>query len=97
MADSVLATVLDPDGRAVELTVDRWDHIVSSHPELAPLRDEILETMATPSRRRRGPTIGEHWFYSENRGPSHWLNVVVRYGSIDRGRIVTAFARRSMP
>ena len=97
MTDGVVATVVDPDGRVVYLTADRWAHVVEGHPELAGFQNEVLEAVATPSRQRPGPTMGERWFYSENRGPSRWLKVVVRYDSIDRGRIVTAFARRSMP
>jgi hypothetical protein len=34
---TVLAQVVDPDGRRVELTVERWNHIVDEHdghPEL---------------------------------------------------------------
>jgi hypothetical protein len=27
-------TSIDPDGRLVELTTERWDHIVAGHPEL---------------------------------------------------------------
>jgi hypothetical protein len=97
MADGVLATVVDPDGRVVDLTAERWAHIVEGHPELAHFRSEILETVAAPAGQRLGPTIGEHWSYGESRGSSRWLKVVVRYESIDRGQIVTAFARRSMP
>jgi hypothetical protein len=96
MAEDVVASVIDPDGRAVKLTVERWEHIVTGHPEVATFQDQVMETVAMPSRRRFGPT-GEEWFYGENRGPSRWLKVVVRYDSIDRGRIMTAFARRSMP
>lgn len=35
---TVLAQVVDPDGRRVELTVERWEHIVDDrdgHPELS--------------------------------------------------------------
>ena len=97
MPGSVLATVLDPDGRTVELAAERWRHITYGHPELARYRAEVLETVRMPSRRWSGPTVGEEWFYRETVGPSRWLKVVVRYESIDRGWIVTAFGRRRMP
>jgi hypothetical protein len=90
-------SVLDPDGRTVELTRERWWHITRGHPELADHQAEVLETVRTPIRRRPGPTVGEEWFYRQNVGPSRWLKVVVRYEAIDRGWIVTAFARRRMP
>jgi carbonic anhydrase len=97
MADGLPATTVDPDGRTVALTAERWGHITEGHPELAAYQTEILETVRVPSRRRPGPTLGEQWFYREDVGPSRWLKVVVRFESIDRGIILTAFARRSMP
>jgi hypothetical protein len=97
LVSQILATVIDPDGRGVDLIEERWEHIMSSHPELAGRRADVLDTVRVPSRRLLGPTVGEEWFYRENIGPSRWLKVVVRYDSIERGRIVTAFARRSMP
>jgi hypothetical protein len=80
-----------------EVTEERWAHITDGHPELARLRDEVLETVRAPSPRRPRPTLGEEWFYREGVGPSRWLKAVVRYESIERGWIVTAFARRRMP
>jgi hypothetical protein len=97
MAREVPATVVDPDGRTVELTRERWAHVTTGHPELADYEGEVLETVRTPTRRRSGPTVGEEWFYQENVGPSRWLKVVVSYEAVDRGWIVTAFARRRMP
>jgi hypothetical protein len=43
-----------------------------------------------------GRVVGEEWFYLEAAGASRWLKVVVH---CERGarRVVTAFARRSMP
>jgi hypothetical protein len=97
MSDAAAATVVDPDGRAVALTEERWAHITDGHPELAHFRDEVLETVRAPDKRLAGPTPGEAWFYKQSVGPSRWLKVVVRYESIERGWIVTAFARRRMP
>lgn len=97
MPEGIFATVVDPDGRRVDLTEERWAHITDGHPELARYRNEVLETVRAPSRRGRGHTAGEEWFYRERTGPSRWLKVVVRYEATGRGWIVTAFARRSMP
>jgi hypothetical protein len=97
MSDDAPASVVDPDGRAVELTEERWAHITGGHPELVRFRDEVLGTVRAPDRRLAGPTLGEAWFYKENVGPSRWLKVVVHYESGERGWIVTAFARRRMP
>ena len=62
MTNEAPATVIDPDGRLVVLTAERWTHILRGHPELSPFRGEILDTVAMPTRHLLGPTIGEHWF-----------------------------------
>ena len=59
MTDGMAATVVDPDGRTIELTEERWAHITAGHPELARHQGEVLETVRTPTRRRLGPTLGE--------------------------------------
>lgn len=94
----VLASITDPDGRLVELTAERWQHITDpdSHPELAPYRDEVLRAVSAPDMRRPGREPNEKWFFLEGAGPSEWLQVVVAYKE-ERGWIVTAFARRANP
>ena len=42
---------VDPDGRRVLLDVAAWRHIVGEHPELAPHRDAVIATVATPDHR----------------------------------------------
>jgi hypothetical protein len=88
--------VADPDGRPVALTDERWAHIVGGHPELAPHRDDVIHAVQAPDHRRAGRRASEEWFYSEDVGPSRFLKVVVAYDDL-QGRIITAFARRSMP
>jgi|SRR3954447_13124200 hypothetical protein len=97
MAEEAIASVVDPEGRTVDLTAGRWAHITDGHPELAPFQDQVLDSVRAPSHRRPGRTPGEEWFYAEAIGPSRWLKVVVRYETTGRGWIVTAFARRSLP
>ena len=97
MSDAAAVKVVDPDGRMVELTDERWAHIADGHPELTRSRVEVLETVRTPDQRMAGRAVGEAWFYKQHVGPSRWLKVVVRYESSGRGWIVTAFARRRMP
>jgi len=97
MADEMTVSVLDPDGRSVVLSEGRWAHVTDGHPELHNFRKEVLETVQAPSRRLPGRALSEEWFYKADVGPSRWLKVVVRYDPSDSGRIVTAFARRSLP
>lgn len=98
MADGndALVSVLDPDGRLVELSSERWLHILDGHPELAGHVESVAQAVREPDRRLSGHLEDEEWFYLAGAGPSRWLKVVVHYEG-DRGRIVTAFGRRSMP
>jgi hypothetical protein len=91
-----LATATDPDGFIVELTAERWQHILDGHPELGPFRHLVLRAVANPDRRIAGRFADESWFYLTTDRPSRWLKVVVRYAG-DRGTIATAFPRRSFP
>jgi hypothetical protein len=93
---TVRATIDDFDGRPVQLTEERWDHIVERHPEILMLEETVLQAVQTPDAHMSGRLANEEWFYLRTERPSNWLKVVVTYVE-DRGQIVTAFARRSMP
>lgn len=93
---TVVARATDADGRVVELTEERWRHITSGHPELSGLQDALMRAVEAPERRLSGPAAEEEWLYVSGVGPSRWLKVVVSYEG-QRGFIVTAYARRSMP
>ncbi|MGH2368028.1 MAG: hypothetical protein ACRDI2_07505, partial [Chloroflexota bacterium] len=93
---AILATATDPDGRPVQLTEERWHHILDGHPELGMFQDQILAAIRAPDERRAGRWPGEEWFYLGTTRPSRWLKVVVVYRG-GKGRIITAFPRRSVP
>jgi hypothetical protein len=91
-----IAATRDPDGRRLELTRERWEHTLDRHPDVEPYQAEILEAVRAPDRRLAGRRKNQEWFYLAGAGPSRWLKVVVAYEG-EEGRIITAFARRSMP
>jgi len=92
----MLATTLDPDGRRVFLTEDRWEHITKGHATLAPRLREIMAAVREPSLSMRGQSENEVWFFAENAGRFPWLHVVVHYEG-GEGWIVTAFPREVLP
>jgi hypothetical protein len=96
MTDAEPTTTTDPDGTPVELTAERWHHIRTGHPDLAPYRDAVLTGISAPTIRRPGREPNQWWHYLQDAGPSRWLKVVVAYEE-DRGYVRTAFARRSFP
>jgi len=44
--------IRDRYGNEIELTEERWAHIIEGHPELEDFLDEVLETVRTGSRRQ---------------------------------------------
>lgn len=93
---TVRGATTDPDGRRVELTDERWGHIVERHPDIDGRDDEILQAVREPDRRLTGTLVNEELYYAKTDAPSNWLKVVVAYAE-GRGYIVTAHARKSMP
>lgn len=93
---TVRAAVDDPNGRKVELTDERWDHIVVGHPDIRELDQTVLQAVQSPDHHVPGRLANEEWYYVRTDTPSNWLKVVVAYAE-GRGHIVTAYARRSMP
>jgi len=89
--------ILDRRGRDVLLTVERWRHIVSAHPEIEIYEKEIRRAVESPTTVLAGREPDEEWLYLEGAGPSRWLKVVVVFDSGDRERIITSFARRRKP
>ena len=93
---TVLGSVTDPDGRQVEVTCERWAHVLDIHPEVEHACKDVLRAVSDPDHQTPGRLSNERWYYLAEAGPSRWLKVVVAYGD-GRGWIVTAFARRRLP
>jgi hypothetical protein len=93
---TVLASVRDQKGRVVELTAERWAHVLERHPELATEQQSVLDAVTKPVREHPGRRPNERWLYVEGSGPSRLLKVVVAYEGA-RGWVVTALPRRRFP
>ena len=87
---------VDPDGRRVVLTFERWRHIVDTHGELRRHRATVLAAVGHPDERVQARRPNQEWFYGSMPHRRQWVRVVVHYER-DRGFIVTAFPRRSVP
>ncbi|HEY1689630.1 MAG TPA: (d)CMP kinase [Solirubrobacteraceae bacterium] len=92
---SISRAAIDPSGRRVPLTEERWQHIAASHAAMRPHLDDVLETICKPAIIKPARP-GEDWFYREGLGPSQWLKVVVASDEQD-AFVVTAFPRRRFP
>jgi hypothetical protein len=87
MAESVYSK----NGVPIRLTDERWAHITEEHCELAGLRSEIMETVATPAEIFAG-NQGELLAIREVEA-GKYLVVVYRESQQD-GFIITAFLTR---
>jgi len=92
-----LTSVIDPLGRTVHLTAERWAHIIDGHPYMTSYMADVVRAIETPSDRIAQARPGQDWFYLEGAGPSSWLKVVVAFDEESVGSVRTAFPRRSKP
>jgi hypothetical protein len=92
-----MLSLLDPLGRTVQLTADRWEHIIEGHPEMASLQSQVLQAVQEPSEIVHSPRAGEDWYYLQDAGPSRWLKVVAAFDENSDGSGLTAFPRRRKP
>lgn len=83
--------VISKHGVPIRLTDERWAHIAEEHAELAGWRQEVLETVDSPSRIVLG-RAGERLALREVE-PGKFLVAVYREGDQD-GFIITAFLTR---
>lgn len=93
---NLMASVPDPAGRLVQLTEERWQHIVLRHPELEPYLADVLSTVQTPDHSGPDPIKGRERYWRRQVGPFPWLRVVVDF-SVEPAAIVTAFPNRKKP
>lgn len=92
-----MSSVVDPLGRTVHLSEERWQHIVDGHPYMAPHLGDVLHAVQRPTEHVAEPRPGQDWFYLEGAGPSRWLKVVVAFDENSVESVRTAFPRRAMP
>jgi hypothetical protein len=80
-------------GVPVRLTDERWKHISKNHPEVAPMRSEILETVGEPDLIQEGDSGELIAVRQYERTPmtSKFLVVPYREVSKEDGFILTAY------
>ena len=90
-------SIVDPHGRTVHLTDERWAHIIRRHPYMDVFQAGVLQAIIAPTEIVDRPRPGQDWYYLQGAGPSRWLKVVVAFDENNTGSIRTAFPRRSKP
>jgi hypothetical protein len=77
----------------VRLSVERWRHVLSRHPEMAQQQDRVLETVESPEMIQEGD-FGELLavrLYPETPLTRKFLVVVYRETNADDGFVMTAY------
>lgn len=92
---SYIFEVIDKSGRKIRLTDQRWNHIVSRHPELSNSLEIIKETVLKPSFQVRD-NLDEKLYYSHSyiKDIKFYMIVAVKYLN-GEGFIITAFYSRN--
>ena len=85
---------LSVHGVRIRLPAERWHHIVRGHPEMAGLRDEVLETVESPDEVQLGDS-GELIAVRlpKPMAPRH-IVVVYRESTPADGFVITAYLTR---
>ena len=85
-------TVRDRRGHRIELTDERWFHIVTYHPELEDCREDVLETIRK-GRRRQDALEPEKYKYIKRFDdlPMGYTHLVVVVKMIRNNFVLTAY------
>ena len=80
----------------IRLTAERWQHIVTNHPEMDSQRERVLETIAGPDSIQRGDFGGLLAVRHYARTPLTIKHLVVVYREIgtEDGFVATAYLTR---
>jgi hypothetical protein len=89
--DDLIATMIDPQGRTVWLTQERWEHIIDGHREVESQLPALKRCIETAEKRTRGKHQDTEKLWVRNVGPARWFSVLVRYEG-RTGTIRTAYA-----
>ena len=87
--------VTDKWGNLIELTDERWQHILENHWELREYRDTILETVQT-GRRKQSPIDPYKYTYYKDFDslPHNYTRIVVIVKLLRNNFIITAYPIR---
>jgi hypothetical protein len=89
--DDLIATMIDPQGRTVWLTRERWEHIIDGHREVERHLPGLKQCVEKAEKRTRGKYEDTEKLWVRNVGPAKWFSVLVRYEG-RTGTVRTAYA-----
>jgi len=88
-----LFEVKDKTGRNIYLTKERWKHIVSEHPEMSNIIEEVKETLKRPLKITQysyDEDVRYYYTYLKRRIKAQYLLVIVKYLN-RKGYIITSY------
>jgi hypothetical protein len=94
-----MVVVYSQAGIPIRLTDERWEHIVTNHPEIQTQKDRVLETVAEPELIQQGDFGALLAVRSYEKTPLTSKHLVVAYREVDPddGFVITAYLTRRPP
>ncbi|QQE64077.1 hypothetical protein GFS31_07500 [Leptolyngbya sp. BL0902] len=89
----MVSIAISINGVAIRLPDERWNHIIQRHADLDSAKQQLLETIATPTRIISGDQ--EALMALREIQPGKWLVVVYKEEEND-GFVITAFSTRKV-
>ena len=87
--------VTDKWGNQIELTEERWEHILDYHPELSQHLDDVLLTVRTGRRKQSPMDPHKYTYYRDFSSLLHnYTRIVVIVKLIRNNFIITAYPIR---
>lgn len=87
----ILASARSKNGVLIRLPTERWQHIVTSHPEIDPIDySRVLDVIENPDSVLQGDT-GELLAVKQKSGKEIWIVVPYREVNQDDGFVLTAY------
>ncbi len=87
--------VIDKWGNRIELTEERWTHILESHWELSHHLEDVLLTVRTGRRKQSPIDPHKYTYYRDFNGlPHNYTRIVVIVKLIRNNFIITAYPIR---
>jgi hypothetical protein len=88
----MVTKVQDRYGNQIELTDERWRHIVTYHPELEDYREEVLDTLRRGTRRQDAMEQNKYKYMRKFVGlPLNYTHVVAVVKMVRNNFVLTAY------
>ena len=89
---NVIFEIIDKSGRKINLSEERWKHIIKRHPYMGKYFEEIKKTLEIPDKIISDDYRKEYYYkgYKHLKSPNNFILVIVKYLNGD-GFVITSY------